>query len=198
MAGNISQFRASFKNDLARPSRFTVFIPANFMFKFIPGLNGFLGSNGTSGLTLRCESAEMPGRFINTTDRKIGAVPVWKVPYQSTYNEANMTFIVDDDMNTKLFFDLWQQIINPTSTFNFRYPKDYVTDISVTQYDVHGEVSYKAVMLNAYPISINAMDLDWSSDSYHKLNVTFAYTHWTFGSVNNIVKDGILNLLTNI
>ena len=76
MAGNISQFRSSFKNDLARPSRFTVFIPANFMFKVVPGMSDFLGSKGTNGLTMRCESAEIPGRFLNTTDRKIGSVPV--------------------------------------------------------------------------------------------------------------------------
>jgi hypothetical protein len=30
---------------------------------------------------------------------------------------------------------------------------------------------------------MNQMDLDWSSDGYHKLNVTFAYTYWTNNSL---------------
>jgi hypothetical protein len=25
---------------------------------------------------------------------------------------------------------------------------------------------------------VNQLDLDWSSDGYHKLSVTFAYTRW--------------------
>jgi hypothetical protein len=27
------------------------------------------------------------------------------------------------------------------------------------------------------------MDLDWSGDGYHKLNVTFAYTYWQNNSI---------------
>jgi hypothetical protein len=29
-----------------------------------------------------------------------------------------------------------------------------------------------------FQMSVNQMDLDWSSDGYHKLVVTFAYTRW--------------------
>jgi phage-related protein len=30
---------------------------------------------------------------------------------------------------------------------------------------------------------MNQMDLDWSADGYHKLNVTFAYTYWQNNSL---------------
>jgi hypothetical protein len=30
----------------------------------------------------------------------------------------------------------------------------------------------------AFPINVNQLDLDWSSDGHHKLTVTFAYTYW--------------------
>jgi len=41
-----------------------------------------------------------------------------------------------------------------------------------------GELSYQATMHRAFPINMNQLDLDWSSDSVHKLTVTFAYTYW--------------------
>ena len=30
----------------------------------------------------------------------------------------------------------------------------------------------------AYPISMNQLDLDWSSEAFHNLTVTFAFTYW--------------------
>ena len=56
-------------------------------------------------LSLRCESAEMPGRTFATTEKKMGSAPVEKFPYHTTYNETTLTFIVSDDMKEKIFFD---------------------------------------------------------------------------------------------
>lgn len=190
---SINNIVSSFKTDLARPSRFDVYIPAPYT---LLAMSGFI--NDTKGLSLRCENAEMPGRALATTDRKIGSVPVFRIPYQSMYNEMNMTFIVDGDMNVKLFFDLWMESINPTSNYNFRYPKDYITDIAITQYDMSNKITYKSILLNAYPLSVNQLDLDWTADTYHKLNVTFAYTNWTFGTINQIGKDALTQILSSV
>ena len=44
---------------------------------------------------------------------------------------------------------------------------------------------------SAYPISMNQMDLDWSSDQAHKLVVTFAYTRWQNNSLQSLL-EGLL------
>ena len=46
-----------------------------------------------------------------------------------------------------------------------------------------GQLTYSVNLYDAFPISMNQMDLDWSGDGYHKLNITFAYTRWENNSL---------------
>jgi hypothetical protein len=171
MPSNISQFLTSFKQDLARPHRYDVMIP-------IPLALAPFYLSTAQNINMRCEATELPGRTFGTTERKIGSAPIQKSPYQSIYNDLQMTFIVDGDMSQKKFFDLWMEYINPSSTYNFNYKGNYVSDIAITQYDQQNNVTYRAVLLDAYPLVVNQLDLDWTNDSYHKLTVVFAYTSW--------------------
>lgn len=187
MAGTINDFRSSFKTDLARPARFDVTI--NIPYVLLPFITT------ARNLTYRCENADLPGRNFATIERKIGTVPTQKVPYQTVYNESNMTFIVGGDMNEKMLFDTWMDVINPTSNYNFKYKKDYVTDITINQYDLTNKLTYQAVLLDAFPIAVNQLDLDWASDGHHKLTVSFAYSSWTQGavSIGDNIKSQILS-----
>jgi hypothetical protein len=168
MAGSISQFKSLFTTDLARPNRFDVIIT-------IPTS---LDPGGTASLlAYRCENAQLPGRTFSTAEQKTYG-PIEKFPYLTGYTDLDLTFIVSDDMVEKYIFDAWLESINPTATNNFSYKSDYSTTITVNQYNLQNELTYSADFIEAYPISINQMDLDWSTDGYHKLTVTFAYTRW--------------------
>lgn len=179
MAGNISEFKASFNKDVARNNKFDVSFP-------IP-LTLIMYRNIAQRLTLRCDSADIPGRSLATTEQKIYNISE-KFPYQTTYNDANFTFIVSDDMAEKEFFDSWMEFINPTTNFNFKYKGDYTTTISVNQYNVKNELTYQVDLIDAFPVAVNQMDLDWSSDSMHKLTVTFAYSYWKVNSLTSMLK----------
>ena len=178
MANNINDFLASFKTDVARPSRFDVIIPVpvKLMAYYSTARN----------LSFRCESAELPSVTFETLEQKIYG-PTEKYPRQKNYNESTLTFMVSDDMGEKLFFDAWMELINPSSTYNFPYKRDYSTEISINQYDVGGEESYSISLEDAFPISVNQLDLDWSNvESYHKLSVVFAYKSWTNNSFSSL------------
>lgn len=182
MRSNVRDFIASFKKELARPNRFDVFIP-------IPLVMAPFFSNMNEQFSLRCEMTEMPGRTFATTERKIGSVPIQKFPYQSVYNDLQMTFIVSGDMKEKLFFDEWMELINPSIHYNFRYKVDYCIDIGITQYDMQNNETYRAVLIDAFPLAVSQLDLDWSSDGYHKLSVVFAYSQWQLGKVGDIASN---------
>ena len=182
MAGSITNFISSFQNDLARPNRFDVNIP-------IP-LTLIQYRNISQRLTFRCENANLPGRTISTTDQKIYNI-VEKFPNQTTYQDMDMTFIVGGDMAEKQFFDAWLELINPTTNFNFKYKGDYSTSITVNQYDINNNLTYTIELVDAYPIAVNQLDLDWSNDGYHKLTVVFAYTYWKNNSLNNILQNAL-------
>jgi hypothetical protein len=183
MAGTINDFKSSFKTDLARPNRFDVSIP-------VP-LTLILYRNISERLTFRCESANLPGRSLATADQKIYNITE-KFPYQTTYNDMDLTFIVSDDMLEKEFFDAWMEFINPSTTFNMKYKGDYATTVTISQYDVTNKLSYSIELIDAYPIAVNQMDLDWSSDGTHKLTVVLAYSYWR----NNNIVSSLKNIAT--
>lgn len=195
MPANINTFLSSFKKDIARPSRFDVTIT-------LP--QALILQSNRQDLQLRCETTELPSRTFATTERKIGSVPLQKFAYQTTYNDHAMTFIVSGDMSERIIFDAWMDIINPTSNFNFTYKKNYVSDLKINQYDTQNNLTYSALLVDAFPVSVNQLDLDWTSEGYHKLTVVFAYSYWVNVTENNILKtvgtagiQGIINTLTN-
>lgn len=186
MAGSIADFKASFSTDLARPSRFDVELP-------IPiGLVPYRGISRR--MNLRCENAELPGRTVATTAMKIYGAEE-KFPYQSTFGDIALTFIVGDDMKEKLLFDAWINWINPTVNYNFKYKADYASNVRINQYDVHNNVTYSVDLLDAFPVSMNSMNLDWASDGHHRITVVFAYTSWRNNSLENLGMELIENSL---
>jgi hypothetical protein len=188
MAGTINDFKGSFKKDLARPSRFDVVISTPLV------MSPYV--TDARKLTYRCESAQLPGRTFATAEQKIGSNPVEKYPYLTTYNDIDLTFIVDDDMSQKIFFDTWLELINPSFSYNYQYKSNYASIITINQYDLTNKLSYSIDLFDAYPVSVNQMDLDWSSDSNHKINVTFAYTRWQNNSLQNLGQRLGQELLT--
>lgn len=192
MPGSINDFKASFRKEVARPHKFDVNIPIPLT--LIP----YVAS--AKSLNYRCENASLPGRTFATTEQKTYG-PIEKYPYLNTYTDVDMTFIVDDDMSQKVFFDAWMNYINPLYNNNLRYKGDYSTVITVNQYDVTNNISYSVNLYDAYPISMNQMDLDWSADGYHKLNVTFAYTYWQNNSLQALgmeLVDAGINAVNNV
>lgn len=165
----INEFKSSFVDDLARPSRFKVKI------NLPPVLSAITDSKH---LSMRCENAQLPGRSLATGELRIYG-PTEKFPYQSTYEDMTLTFIVGNSMIEKTVFNQWIDYINPSERWNFEYKKNYATDIIITQYDLSNNEVHNVKLIDAFPVSVSQLDLDWSNEnSYHKLNVTFAYTYW--------------------
>ena len=178
---SLQEFKSSFKTELARPARFDVEIPVPLK------LMAYLGTG--RNLRLRCENAELPSKTFATTERKIYG-PTEKHPYLTTFNDSTFTFMVSDDMSEKKFFDAWMNLINPKATFDLNYKNDYITAITVNQYNVKNELSYSLSLIDAFPISVNQLDLDWSNENtHHKLAVTFAYYTWENNSIAAFAED---------
>jgi hypothetical protein len=182
MTGSINDFKSSFKTDVARPSRFDVSIPIPLT--LIP----FISTSRQ--LIYRCEAAQLPGRTFATAEQKTYG-PIEKFPYLTTYNDIDLTFIVSSDMSEKIFFDNWLNYVNPLYNNNFHYKEDYAVPLTINQYDSQGNLTYSVNLIDAYPVSMNQLDLDWSADGHHKLVITFAYTYWKNNSLQALGIDAL-------
>jgi len=81
-------------------------------------------------------------------------------------------------MLAKYFFDGWLEAVVPSINYNPNYKNTYSTTINIRQYRNNNELSYSVDLFEAYPISVNQLDLDWSAEGHHKLTVVFVYTSW--------------------
>jgi hypothetical protein len=132
-------------------------------------------------LALQCESAELPGKTLQTADVKIYG-PTFKVPYQTQYTESTFTFLCTNDFYERKLFDRWIEAINPSDTNNLRFPKGettrYMSNIKIIQYDEFIRQIYAVELIDAFPIGIASQALNWSEDGFHRLSVQFAYQRY--------------------
>jgi hypothetical protein len=137
-------------------------------------------SNSTMSryLALQCESAELPGKTLQTADVKIYG-PTFKVPYQTQYADTTLTFLCTNDFFERKLFDKWMEAIMPSDTNNLRFPKSeltrYMTNIKIIQYDEFVKQIYAVELLDAFPIGVAPQALSWSEDGFHRLSIQFAY-----------------------
>lgn len=129
-------------------------------------------------LALQCETTELPGKTIQTADAKIYG-PTFRVPYQTQYSEANMTFLCTNEFYERKLFDKWMESIMPSDTNNLRYPKSdksrYMTNPKIIQYDEFIQQIYAIELIDAFPIGISSQPVSWNDDAFHRLTVQFAY-----------------------
>ncbi len=141
------------------------------------------GSNATISryLSMQCETAELPGKTLQTQDAKIYG-PTFKVPYQTQYTETTLGFLCTNDFYERKLFDRWMEAIMPSDTNNLRYPKNnstrYMTTIRIVQYDDFIKQIYAIELIDAFPVGIASQGLSWSDDGFHRLSVQFAYQRY--------------------
>jgi hypothetical protein len=191
------------KDGLARPARFQVIIPIpNYINSFVensvleklfnlpnslfsdlttqvsPSNRGIRDVTMSRYLGLQCESAELPGKTLQTADVSIYG-PSFKVPYLAAYTETTLNFICTNDFYERKLFDRWLEAIIPNDTNNPRFPKgqssSYMTNIKIIQYDDFIKQIYAVELIDAFPIGIASQALSWSDDNFHRLSVQFTY-----------------------
>jgi hypothetical protein len=129
-------------------------------------------------LSLQCESAELPGKTLQTNDVKIYG-PTFKVPYQKQFSDINLGFLCTNDFYERKLFDQWIDAIMPNDTNNLRYAKDeetrYMTNIKIIQYDDFIKQIYAVELIDAFPIGVASQPLAWTDDNFHRVTVQFSY-----------------------
>lgn len=142
-------------------------------------------------LALQCETAELPGKTLQTADVKIYG-PTFKVPYQTAYGDTSFTFLCTNDFFERKLFDRWMEAIHPSDTNNLRFPKGnntrYLTNIKIVQYDEFIKQIYAVELIDAFPIGIAPQSLSWSEENFHRLQISFAYQRY------KVIYDGNYDL----
>lgn len=149
-------------------------------------------------LTFRADSATLPGRSVSTTDyRDVG--PQTKIGYNAIYMESTIGFILSERYNEKEYFDQWVDLIvgphrvksSPGGNrFNAGYYDDYKGTIIIQNFSNTGQPTYKTKLIEAFPLSIAPIQLDWGQDEFTKLSITFTFRYYEHSSAGGGTVGG--------
>jgi len=141
---------------------------------------------GAKELTFQCEAAEFPGIDITPIEYRHYAF-VKRIPGHLNFTPLTLTFYCNGEMVEKKFFDVWfsaciARMGQAAGTVEYRLDDtgtpNYETDIKIMQYDQVSREVYYSEALECMPLSMSALQTNWSDDSIHRLSVTFGFTKW--------------------
>lgn len=170
MTFDVRKFKAEINghNGLAQGTRFRALITG-----------GVLKSSKAKALGFLINQAVIPGRHLTTQEIRTHG-PIRKAPYVTQYDDLQLgIYCTNDHLFPRDLFEEWQDQIINTQTGRVNYFDHYVADIEIEQYDTSGKVVFACKFVDAYPITVMPLALDWNAtDSIHNLQVTFAYRRW--------------------
>lgn len=202
-SGDVYNFLGATRDGLIKNCRFiAMFALPNVLTRTLgPRIGNRADLSATvKDLTFLCEAAEIAGRSFQTIDARYYG-PSFKVPFQSVYNDLNLTFMCKNGMKEKKFFDFWHNIINPNNSYDFEYLDDYTSSITIFTLDEAGNANYKQVFGKAYPLMVLPVQTTWADDQIARLNITFTYRDYKtredpppLAALQQIVRDATTQL----
>ena len=168
---SISSFRAQLSSGGARTNQFRVDItyPSFVTTGVIAGQQGqFL-----------CKAAQLPSSDITNIEMFYRGRPV-NFAGERTFVPWTITIYNETSFNIRNAFEQWSHgIQNLNSTGGIVNPRDYQVDMSVHQLDRNGAQVKSYKFVDAYPINISTIQLDYDNPQIEMFDVTFQYNYWT-------------------
>jgi hypothetical protein len=149
---------------MSRTNRYEVVIP-------------FPDGRGSRLANLFCEATNLPGMNVATTPaRTFGEIR--QMPYERLFDPVNLSFYVDGDMEVRAAFERWIHLIFNQTNRSIAYYNDYVRDIQIYVKNVEDNTTYIVTLYEAYPKSIQTVQMSADSREVMKIQVQMEYKSW--------------------
>ena len=176
-AYTIDSFKSKLGRGLAKSNLYTIEIPT-------VGIDNRITSET---LNFMSKSVQLPGRQVMSVDKNIGMFTE-KVAYGFAVQDVSLSFHVTNDYTTKLFFEAWQRRCIDTTSIGLPeigFKKDYVRDVTIRQLAPNRanlsqyEVVYSCRLRDAFPTTLNAVELNNEQNGTVEVSVQLSYTDWS-------------------
>lgn len=151
--------------------------------------------NDPRDMFLLCDAVQLPGKRINTTERKT-THKGYKMAYSYMVEEVTFSFILTNDYYMKKYFDSWQAMIFDEDN-KLAHKAEYTTDVIIQQMSSGNDFipAYGVKLKNAFPVAVNTIELsNQSSNDTLKVSITMAFDDWSeeglLDSVSSLFKQG--------
>ena len=169
---SIAEFQASLNRSggMARANRYVVEITAP----------GHPGGSTNNTINLHCSTITMPGHNLEQQTQKLGSEPAIEIVQGHEYaGNITATFYLDANLETKSWFDKWQEMTFDRDTHKVKYYETYIGEMNIYQLGNDGERAYGIKCTEVYPATIGGIEYSYeSTDTIAILSVEFAYKRW--------------------
>lgn len=165
------------RNGLARSNRFNIIM--------VPPEEAFGDRENLRDISILCESCSLPGRQIQTLDHTYFKQQI-KVAESFINDDVSFTFNLTSDYFIKEIFDKWTNLIIDRNSFKKNYDSVYKRDVDIYQQNIENKDVYGVKLINAFPITVQAIDLNSSEGETQKITVTFTYEDFEELIVNTV------------
>ena len=131
-----------------------------------------------------CHTVTLPGKSLSRTEDRIYGIDVQK-PYGITFEPVSLSFYNTNNFKARSFWESWLEWIQPTGSRNIRYYSKMIGQIQIYHYSedvetpVPGKENYVMTLNEAYPMSIEEVELGWDNQDVMDFQVQLSYKDWT-------------------
>jgi hypothetical protein len=174
----LTDFIGQMTSGMARTNRYSIGITLPIMI----GQN--IHGSDVQYMQLLCESVTLPSLNVNTTQiRTFGEIR--EMPTEFNYDPVTLTFYVDGNMVVKNIFDTWIKSVQQGTSRNFNYYNDYICDpMFIYVENLLDEKVYEYKLFEAWPKTINAVQMSYEQKDVMKVTVTMMFKYWESRLVN--------------
>ena len=173
-----------------------------------PQLTGLYDSREMEMLNLFVEQTQFP-EFVLATQSSNATGTHIEMPYDKLFGQVGMTFLCDQSMLIKHFFDRWCMSVMNTSGGVLNYYSDYVSpSINIYQHNTELDAVYVVSLFNVYPKVVNDIILSSGSGDISRFQTIFTFEQWrsyklppiqkmTEAGIKNPFAQNVQNTLTS-
>jgi len=146
----------------------------------VPTLGGLLTNQRgkTEALSLFCESCQIPGRDILSTEyRDYGESRQYGIRHQ--HGDLTVIYYSSEDLREKRFFENWQDLIFNPSSKRHSYYQDYTSRMEIIKYNQSWSKEVAEYRFNeVYPTNVGVQELVSTEGDLLRLTITFKYHNY--------------------
>ena len=169
---NISDFKAQLIGGGARANQFRVEL----------SFPSYVTAGPVVGLRAQfmCKAAQLPASTLENIPLQYRGRAV-NIAGERTFAPWTVSIYNDVDFGIRNAVEQWSNGIQQLSSTNGRTnPRDYQVDLQVHQLDRNGAIVKTYKFIDAYPIEVGAIALDFDqANTIETFDVTFQYNYWT-------------------
>ena len=133
--------------------------------------------NGNEAINIFCHTCVLPQRSVMTYEHRQMTAP-YLLPLSQRYEPIPFSFFSDSTMNTRRYFEVWQNTVLNIHNNTMNFYSEYVADVEIRVLDAQGNPTYGIKLVEAYPMSLPPVDLSYSNNAVQNVTVVMTYKYW--------------------